>query len=446
MSHTALSKWQGIKQVVVVGLGVTGLSVVKHLQSLPYDLTIKVIDTRAQPPGIEELGASIEVHIGSWNTDWLLQADLVVTNPGIALATPEIQAALEKNIPVVGDIELFSWAVNAPVVAITGSNGKSTVTDLTGVLAKSAGLNVGVGGNIGVPALDLLNDSVDLYVLELSSFQLETTSSLSLKAAAYLNLSEDHMDRYQGMDDYGQAKQRIFLHAETAIVNRDDLATYPSNSIPTLSFGFDEQDFGVVWLEAQEYLSKQGQPIIAVADLSLVGRHNLSNSLVALALLDCVGVPLEKVAPALKTYTGLTHRCQLVADNNGIKWINDSKATNVASTLAALSGLQLEGQLHLLVGGVGKGADFSELAPVLETLNVQLHCFGLDGDAFLSLHHSAKRWNDIEEIIKNITPTLTRGDAVMLSPACASFDQFKNFMARGDEFTRLAHLYAGLSS
>ncbi|HBV75166.1 MULTISPECIES: UDP-N-acetylmuramoyl-L-alanine--D-glutamate ligase [Vibrio] len=447
MSQAALSKWQGITQVVVVGLGVTGLSVVKHLQSLPYDLTIKVIDTRAQPPGIDDLDESIEIHTGSWQLDWLLHADLVVTNPGIALSTVEIQQVLGKGIPVVGDIELFAWAVNAAVIAITGSNGKSTVTDLTGVLAKSAGVNVAVGGNIGVPALDLLDESIELYVLELSSFQLETTSSLELDAAAYLNLSEDHMDRYQGMDDYGQAKQRIFMHTKTAVVNRDDRATYPiNNHTPIVSFGFDEQDFGVVWLEAQEYLSKQGQPIFAIEDLNLVGRHNVSNSLVALALLDCVGVGCEKVSSALKTYTGLTHRCQLVADNGGIKWINDSKATNVASTLAALSGLQIDGQLHLLVGGVGKGADFSELAPVLSKLNVQLHCFGVDGDDFLSLHPSAKRWDTIEHILEGIYSQLKNGDAVMLSPACASFDQFKNFMARGDEFTRLAHYYSGFLS
>ncbi|MGV3001766.1 UDP-N-acetylmuramoyl-L-alanine--D-glutamate ligase [Vibrio sp.] len=446
MSHSLLAKWQGIQRVVVVGLGVTGLSVIRYLQKLPQDLSIKVIDTRSEPPGVELLDASVEVHTGSWQLDWLLEADLIVTNPGIALATPEIQQALANNIPVVGDIELFAWAANAPVVAITGSNGKSTVTDLTGVLAKSAGLTVGVGGNIGVPALDLLADNVDLYVLELSSFQLETTSSLKLAAAAYLNLSEDHMDRYQGMEDYAEAKQRIFLHADKAIVNRAEPETYPKNDIPVVSFGFDEQDFGLVWLEAQEYISKQGQPIVAVEDLKLVGRHNVANSLVALALLDSVDVELSKVVPALKTYSGLTHRCQLVVDNNGIKWINDSKATNVASTLAALSGLQLTGSLHLLVGGVGKGADFSELAPVLKNLNVQLHCFGQDGDSFVSLHPSAQRWETMEQAINSFHHELKAGDLVMLSPACASFDQFKNFMARGDEFTRLAQHYMKLSS
>ncbi len=442
MSHIDIDKWQGIEKVVVVGLGVTGLSVVNYLQRLPCDLSIRVIDTRQTPPGLESLDPAIEFHSGSWQMDWLLEADLVVTNPGIALATPQIQQVLANHIPVVGDIELFAWAANAPVVAITGSNGKSTVTDLTGVLAKSVGLNVGVGGNIGVPALDLLADDIDLYVLELSSFQLETTSSLSLVAAAYLNLSEDHMDRYTGMEDYAQAKQRIFKHAKTAIVNRDDINTYPINPIPTVTFGFDEQEFGVVWLEAQEFLAKQGQPLVAVEDLRLVGRHNLANSLVALALLEQVGIEPASVIAALKTYTGLTHRCQLVVDNNQIKWINDSKATNLASTLAALSGLQLTGKLHLLVGGVGKGADFSALEPVLSQLNVALYCFGQDGDDFINLHPSARRFNTMEQAIEAIVPELQSGDSVMLSPACASLDQFKNFMARGDEFARLAHHYA----
>ncbi|MFV0574410.1 MAG: UDP-N-acetylmuramoyl-L-alanine--D-glutamate ligase [Vibrio sp.] len=448
MSLVNKDKWQGIQNVVVVGLGVTGLSVVHYLQGLPFPLNIKVIDTREQPPGVDELTDDIAVHSGSWNLEWLLQADLIVTNPGIALATPEVQQALAKNIPVVGDIELFAWAANAPVVAITGSNGKSTVTDLTGVLAKAAGLNVAVGGNIGVPALALLGDNVGLYVLELSSFQLETTSSLNLEAAAYLNLSEDHMDRYQGMDDYGLAKQRIFHHAKKAIVNRDDQATYPIadildvNAISVTSFGFDEKDFGLILLDGKEYLAKQGIPLMGSEELSLVGRHNLANSLVALALLDAVNVELETVLPALKAYTGLSHRCQLVADVNGIKWINDSKATNLASTLAALSGLQLSGTLHLLVGGVGKGADFSDMAPVLATLNVHLHCFGRDGDDFMKLHPSAKRWDTMEEAIQSFYQSLNSGDAVMLSPACASFDQFKNFMARGDEFTRLANQYS----
>ncbi len=438
-----MKRWNSIHNVVVVGLGMTGLSVVRFLNQRHPDVSVKVIDTRETPPGMNDFPQEIPLHTGSWNQSWLMAADLVVLSPGIALATPEIQQIMAQKIPVVGDIELFAWEVDAPVIAITGSNGKSTVTDLTGVLAKGAGLNVAVGGNIGLPALDLLNDEVELYVLELSSFQLETTSSLHLVAAAFLNLSEDHMDRYADMAAYRQAKLRIFDHAQYKVVNREDRQTYPDAEEGELvSFGLDDGLFGVSRCEGGDYLVADGHPIMPVNELQLVGQHNIANVLTVLALLSCSGIDYVKSVPLLKSYQGLTHRCQVVAEKNGIKWVNDSKATNVASTLAALSGLEVEGKLHLLVGGVGKGADFSTLAPALASLNVALHCFGRDGDQFMSLHPSARHWDNMEQIIRNIQPELNSGDIVMLSPACASFDQFKNFMARGDYFTQLASEYA----
>jgi UDP-N-acetylmuramoylalanine--D-glutamate ligase len=439
-----MDRWQNIHSVVVVGLGITGLSVVKYLAKLPQALTIKVIDTRENPPGKDELPVGVQLHSGSWNQAWLLEADLVVTNPGIALATPEIQRTLDAGVKVVGDIELFAWHVDKPVIAITGSNGKSTVTDLTGVVAQASGLTVGVGGNIGVPALDLLVQDADLYVLELSSFQLETTSSLQLSAAAFLNLSEDHMDRYDGMDDYRDAKLRIFDHAAACIVNADDKPTYPeqySGKLVEFSLG-QETAFTVQVVDGREFLCAYGEPIVASDELTLVGRHNVANALVVLALLHEAGIDIAQGIDALKSYNGLTHRCQVVADNHDVKWVNDSKATNVASTLAALSGLSLQGRLYLLVGGVGKGADFSELAPILAGLNVQLCCFGEDGSEFMPLHTSAKRFDTMEEIISWVKPQLNPGDMVLLSPACASFDQFNNFMARGDVFTELAKYYA----
>ncbi|MEH0084852.1 UDP-N-acetylmuramoyl-L-alanine--D-glutamate ligase [Vibrio antiquarius] len=437
-----MERWQNIHSVVVVGLGITGLSVVKHLRKNQPQLVVKVIDTRVNPPGAERLPEDVQLHSGGWNTDWLSDADLIVTNPGIALATPEIQAVLAKGTTVVGDIELFAWAVQKPVIAITGSNGKSTVTDLTGVMAKAAGLDVGVGGNIGIPALDLLEHDADLYVLELSSFQLETTSSLKLKAAAFLNLSEDHMDRYQGMSDYRQAKLRIFDHADLAVVNRDDKETFPDAEVPLVTFGSDNQDFGLEVDGNRTWLLDHGQRVVASDELKLVGKHNLSNALVVLALLKAAGVDYHNALNALKNYTGLTHRCQVVADNQGVKWVNDSKATNIASTMAALSGLESTGKLYLLVGGVGKGADFSPLKPIFATLNLQLCCFGADGDDFMLLHESAIRFDTMEDVIQQVSSQLKPGDMVMLSPACASFDQFDNFMARGDAFAALAQKYA----
>ncbi|MDD9178203.1 MULTISPECIES: UDP-N-acetylmuramoyl-L-alanine--D-glutamate ligase [Aliivibrio] len=440
-----MSGFGGVKNVVVVGLGMTGLSVVKHLLRQPEALTIKVIDTRDTPPGHDQLPKNVELHSGGWQQDWLINADLIVTNPGIALASPQLIPAIDKGIQIVGDIELFAWAVNAPVIAITGSNGKSTVTDLTGEMAKAAGVKTAVGGNIGFAALDLLEQDAELYVLELSSFQLETTSTLKLKAAAFLNLSEDHMDRYQGMADYRQAKLRIFDHAEVGIVNRDDKQTYPDVEKTVKSFGFDQGDYGCIEKDGIEYLAKDSAPIIAASELGLVGKHNIANALVAIALLDAVGIDIKSTLDTLRTYNGLTHRCQVVADNGGIRWVNDSKATNVASTLAALSGLNIDGKLHLLVGGVGKGADFSELSPALKALDLMMYCFGEDGPQFIPLDPRSGLFQTMDEALASLFPTLNAGDMVMLSPACASFDQYANFMARGDAFTQLAKQYSAES-
>ncbi|CAH0527080.1 UDP-N-acetylmuramoyl-L-alanine--D-glutamate ligase [Vibrio hippocampi] len=445
-----MERWQNINNLVVVGLGITGLSVVQHVTKRYPHVTVRVMDSRDNPPGKDELPSNVALHSGSFNLEWLLNADLVVCNPGIALATPEITAAIQANVPVVGDIELFAWSNSKPVIAITGSNGKSTVTDLTGVLARAAGLNVGVGGNIGVPALDLLDIDADLYVLELSSFQLETTSSLRTRVSAFLNLSEDHMDRYQGMEDYAQAKRRIFTHAEHLLVNRDEPETYPNTDAiqgrlhqgKLHTFGSDANDFGMQISEHETGLLDQGELIVQAQQLKLIGKHNWSNALVACALLKLAGIDYRNSLTALKDYSGLSHRCQVVAQRDSVTWVNDSKATNVASTLAALSGLQLEGKLYLLVGGVGKGADFSDLKPALSSLNVALCCFGKDGQAFLDLHSSAKLYDSMDEVIDLVTPQLKAGDMVMLSPACASFDQFANFMARGDHFTTLAEHYS----
>lgn len=429
----------GVKKVVVIGLGMTGLSVVNHLLRQPDEFDIKVIDTRPTPPGRDELPSHVALCSGLWNMDWLLAADLIVASPGVALATPELVIAKQAGIEIVGDIELFARAVTQPVVAITGSNGKSTVTSLIGEMAKEAGINVGVGGNIGFAALDMLAQEHDLYVLELSSFQLETTSSLQLKAAVYLNLSEDHMDRYDGLDDYSQAKMRIFNHAELAVFNRDDLATRPTACTSAMtSFGFDSVEYGLVTVEGEEFLAVAQHPLMATREIALVGRHNVANSLAALALADAVNIDHAAACRALKRYNGLAHRCQLVARHQDIQWVNDSKATNLASTLAALKGLNLSGKLHLLMGGDGKGADFSELKPVLADLNVQLYCYGRDGHRFASLVENPLSVETMEQAMIIAAETACAGDMVLLSPACASFDQFPNFMARGDAFVALA--------
>ncbi|KDM92742.1 UDP-N-acetylmuramoyl-L-alanine--D-glutamate ligase [Photobacterium galatheae] len=429
------------KKVVVVGLGVTGLSVVNHLKRQPEAPQIRVIDTRVNPPGHEQLPADVALSAGEWQMDWLLDADLIVANPGVALSTPSLKTAAAAGIPIVGDIELFAWAADKPVVAITGSNGKSTVTSLVGEMAREAGIKVGVGGNIGLAALNMLGQQNELYVLELSSFQLETTASLDLVAAAYLNLSEDHMDRYDSLTDYGLAKQRIYRHAQLAISNRDDTATLPVEFAgKQSSFGFDEQDYGLIQYQQEEYLAVNGAPILPSKALALVGRHNVANSLAALALADAAGIDREASCRVLRRYTGLPHRCQRVVQAHGVDWVNDSKATNLASTLAALNGLSLPGRLHLLVGGDSKGADFAPLKAVLETLNVQLYCFGRDGHRLVSLTANPVVVETLDQAMAIAAAEATAGDMVLLSPACASLDQYPNFMARGDAFAELANI------
>ncbi|OOE81325.1 UDP-N-acetylmuramoyl-L-alanine--D-glutamate ligase [Salinivibrio sp. ML198] len=424
--------------IVVMGLGVTGLSVVRFIARHHPKACIRVMDSRTQPPGQDQLPDNVELHTGSWQPTWLADADLVVTNPGISLRTPALLPVHAAGTPVVGDIELFAWYCDQPVVAITGSNGKSTVTALVGEMARAAGMNVGVGGNIGVAALDLLDRGHELYVLELSSFQLETTESLVLDGAAFLNFSEDHMDRYGSLADYRAAKCRIFTHATTLIANADDPQTHDdlqTNSAASMRlFGFHQGDYCLISHQSEAWLAAHSQPLLPVSSLGLVGRHNVANGLAAMALADSVGISQQGQKAALSTYAGLPHRCQKVAEHQGVLWVNDSKATNVASTLAALDGLDLDGRLHLLVGGDGKGADFRALQPALAKLSVSLYCFGKDKAQLAQLDKQAHCVDTLQQAMTAAANQVTAGDMVLLSPACSSLDQFANFAARGDAF------------
>ncbi len=376
------------------------------------------------------------------NDNWLLDADLIIASPGIALAHPSLSAAADAGIEIIGDIELFCREAQAPIVAITGSNGKSTVTTLVGEMAKAAGVSVGVGGNIGLPALMLLDPEKELYVLELSSFQLETTYSLRAKAATVLNVTEDHMDRYPfGLQQYRAAKLKIYENAQVCVVNADDALTMPVRGADErcVSFGIDVGDYHLNHQQGDTWLRVKGEKILNAKEMKIVGRHNYTNALAALALADAVGLPRSSSLQALTTFTGLAHRFQLAYDHNGVRWINDSKATNVGSTEAALNGLHVDGTLHLLLGGDGKSADFSPLNRYLQGNNIHLYCFGRDGAELAALRpEAATRTNTMEEAMRIIADKVQPGDMVLLSPACASLDQFKNFEQRGDVFTRLA--------
>lgn len=426
------------KRITVIGLGKTGLSCVDFL--LAKQANVRVIDTRKNPAGTDKLPTNVPLHKGSLNQDWLLDSDLIVVSPGIAIKTPEIQTALSAGVKVIGDIELFCREASKPIIAITGSNGKSTVTTLVYEMAKAAGLKAGMGGNIGIPALSLLEQNYDLYVLELSSFQLETTYSLKATSATVLNVTEDHMDRYIDLEDYRQAKLRIYHNAKTAIVNTEDPLTTIDSLKSAVSFGEENSDYWLKTENGKQYFMAKNEMILPCDEIKLVGRHNYMNVLAAIALAQAANVSLEGIRTALREFSGLDHRFQLAHFANGVYWINDSKATNVGSTVAALTGLQVAGHLHLLLGGDGKEADFSELSTLIQQPHIYCYCFGKDGAQLAKLSQQSQLFDTMEQAINALRPNLKEGDMVLLSPACASLDQFTSFEQRGDEFTRLAKL------
>lgn len=428
------------RSVVIVGLGVTGLSCVDFFSA--RGIAVRVTDSRVTPPGQDKLSATTERHFGSIHAEWLLAADLVVVSPGIPLSEPAISAAREAGIEVMGDIELFCREAQAPIIAITGSNGKSTVTTLVGEMARAAGWVTAVGGNIGLPALSLLDTECQLYVLELSSFQLETTYSLKAAAATILNVTEDHMDRYPlGFQQYRAAKLRIYENAQHCVVNADDATTMPVRGVDSrcISFGVTLGDYHLNRQQGQTWLRVKGIKVLNSEEMQITGQHNLTNALAALALAEAVGVPRASCLKALTTFSGLAHRYQLAYRHHNVDWINDSKATNVGSTVAALKGLSCAGTLWLLLGGEGKSADFSPLLPLLHRDKIAIYCFGRDAQQLCALRPEVStRVATLDQAMIEISKQVKAGDMVLLSPACASLDQFKNFEQRGEHFSALA--------
>ena len=434
-----MADYQG-RKIVIVGLGITGLSCVDFFMA--RGVIPKVIDSRSNPPGIDKLPEQVERWIGDINVHWLLAADLIVLSPGVALSHPAVSAAAAEGIEIVGDVELFCREAQAPIVAITGSNGKSTVTSLVGEMSRAAGWQTAVGGNIGLPALSLLNPHVQLYVLELSSFQLETTHSLRAAAATILNVTEDHMDRYPlGFQQYRAAKLRIYEHAKHCVVNVDDAMTMPVRGVDPrcISFGVTFGDYHLNQQQGQTWLRAKGEKVLNSDEMTITGQHNLTNALAALALAEAVGVPRASCLKALTTFTGLAHRYQLVHRHAGVEWINDSKATNVGSTEAALKGMKCQGTLWLLLGGDGKSADFSPLERLIQGNNIKVYCFGRDAELLYALRPDVSvKVDTLDDAMHAISQQVSKGDVVLLSPACASLDQFKNFEQRGERFAALA--------
>ncbi|MCV4271949.1 UDP-N-acetylmuramoyl-L-alanine--D-glutamate ligase [Pseudomonas capsici] len=432
---------------IVVGLGKSGMSLVRFLAN--RGVAFAVADTRENPPELATLRRDypqVEVRCGELDVEFLCRADELYVSPGLALATPALQEAHARGVKMSGDIDLFARYAKAPIIAITGSNAKSTVTTLVGEMAQAAGKRVAVGGNLGMPALDLLGDDVELYVLELSSFQLETTHELNAEVATVLNVSEDHMDRYSGLPAYHLAKHRIFRGARQVVVNRQDALSRPLivEGLPCWTFGLTKPDFkgfGLREESGEKYLAFQFDNLMPVRELKVRGAHNQANALAALALGHAVGLPFDAMLSSLRTFTGLEHRCQWVRDLAGVQYYNDSKATNVGAALAAIEGLgaDIAGKLVLIAGGDGKGADFSGLRAA-----VAAHCravilLGRDAELIAQALGDAVplvRVKTLEESVQRSAELAQEGDAVLLSPACASLDMFKNYEERGHLFAR----------
>jgi UDP-N-acetylmuramoylalanine--D-glutamate ligase len=425
------------RKVLVLGLGDTGLSVARWVAQ--EGGTIRAADTRASPPRQKDFPG--EFHAGKFRLALLKDVDLVCISPGLSLEEEIVQSAIARNIPVVGDIELFAWSAREKVLAITGTNGKSTVTALTGHLLRAAGIESEVAGNISPPALDARmkrKSPPAAWVLELSSYQLETTWSLAPAAAAMLNLSEDHLDRYRGLAEYAAAKARVFQGGGVQVLNRCDSASMAmaSPERAQVTFGLDApdmpEDFGV----AEGWMVRGNERILAVSDLPLSGAHNVSNALAACALAGQAGVPIGTLAKALRAFTGLPHRMQRVALRNGIEWLDDSKGTNVGATVAALKGLSKPAVL--ILGGEGKGQNFAALAPAIRAHAKHVLLIGRDAalieKAIAASKVPAERMVTMEQAVKRAAQVAAPGDAVLLSPACASFDMFRDYKHRGEAF------------
>ena len=431
------------KRALVVGLGLTGLSCVRHLAGRGYDVT--VVDTRAQPPKRDELAREfprVTVHTGGLPAALFDDPGMLVVSPGVSVQEAPIARAIERGAQAIGDIELFAREATAPVIAITGANGKSTVTALAGEMCRQAGLRTAVGGNIGVPALELLAGAEpQVYVLELSSFQLETTWSLNARAATVLNITPDHMDRYASVDDYAAAKARVFRGNGTMVLNADDplVMRMRDSGRRTVSFSLsrplEAHDYGLDERNGETWLMRGKQPLMAAREVPLAGRHNLANVLAAMALAEAAGVTAEAACAAARAFKGLSHRTELVAERHDVRWYDDSKGTNVGATVAALNGMTAP--VILIAGGDGKGQDFSELRPACAQHARAVVLIGRDAPLIeaalggaVPLHHA----RDMHDAVRLAAGLAQPGDAVLLSPACASFDMFRNYEHRAEVF------------
>jgi UDP-N-acetylmuramoylalanine--D-glutamate ligase len=427
---------------LVFGLGATGLSVARYLKRSGIDAVF--VDSRNEPPGLDELHELLpdaELVLGDSSAVSLKHVNRIVASPGVPDTEPLLASARDSGIDVVSDIELFAQEVQSPIVAVTGSNGKSTVTTLLALMCDAAGKTALAGANLGKPALDLLeDDKPDFYVLELSSFQLQRTQKLRAKVAVLLNITADHLDWHETEDDYRDAKYRIFKNAEAVVINRADpeVAGHVGDDVPVVSFGFDapaEDQYGLLEEDGSMFLARGDQLLLSTSELALVGRHNQLNALAALAAGELMGLDMSAMLQVLPEFPGLPHRMQMIAVKAGVTFINDSKATNVGAAVASIE--SIDGMIVLIAGGEAKGGDFSKLSEALGDSLRAAVLIGSDADQIadaLGEEATIHLATDINEAVERAAGIAIAGDTVLLAPACASFDQFPNYQARGDAF------------
>ena len=428
-------------KVLVVGLGDTGISVAHYLQSLNFNFAIT--DSRHKPPMMDELFEQMPdtpVFTGGFDEAAFKVATHLIVSPGVSLNEQAIIKAIANGSKIVSDIDLFACSVDAPIVAISGSNGKSTVTTMLGEMAKAAGIRVGVGGNLGTPALDLVKLNAQLYVLELSSFQLERTSALNAAAATVLNVSADHLDRHVDMAEYAREKQRVFDGDGIMIINVDDpiVCAMQDGSRKALTFSINKKaDFHLAYKGGSEYLMHDESCLMPLAELPLEGRHNAANALAALALGVAVGLDEQVMCNALRKFKGLSHRMQRVAEIRGVTWVNDSKATNIGACVAALQGYARK--VILIAGGDAKGADMNELTPAIKEKAKSVVVMGKDAGLIKQALNGCVpvySADNMAQAVQIAAGLADAGESVLLSPACASLDQYKNYQDRGEKFTK----------
>jgi UDP-N-acetylmuramoylalanine--D-glutamate ligase len=430
------------KRDLVYGLGVTGLSIARYLKR--KDIDAIYYDSREDAPGQDELrslDADAELVLGDSTRGLLKKAKRIIVSPGIPDSDELLESARKKKIKMVSDIELFVADANAPIAAVTGSNGKSTVATLLSLMCDAAGMPALAGANLGKPALDLLAEEIpEFYVLELSSFQLQRLPELAAEVAAVLNVSADHLDWHASVDEYRASKYSIFRGAKAVVFSRDDeeAPAHAGENVPQLSFGLDEPgdgQYGIRTEDGIEFLARGEQLLLSVDDIALVGRHNLANALAALAMGQMMGLELPPMLQVLNEFPGLPHRMQLVNRVDSATYINDSKATNVAAAIASIE--SIDGFVVLIAGGEGKGGDFDQLAKSVHMRLRGAVLIGEDGPAIgealngLAPTHRAASMQEAVICAANLAEP---GDTVLLAPACASFDQYENYQKRGDEF------------